>query len=87
MNVWQKIKDFVIGVWNKTKAFFQKIKNPLKYAGLVLLTGMYLFSIIDGVVRCFHGEIFNGIVQTAFLLVLIPGYAILFNIVIHDATR
>lgn len=49
------------------KEFFEKIwkaiKNPVCIAAVILLVALFLFCTIDGIIRCFHKEIFYGIVQ------------------------
>lgn len=49
------------------KDFFKKlwaaIRKPVCYAAIILLAGLFLFCVIDSIIRCFHSQIFNGIVQ------------------------
>ena len=62
------MKDFFKKLWGILKA-------PLCYAGIVLIAGLFLFCVIDGIIRCFHSQIFNGIVQ---LLMCAAAFPLLF---------
>lgn len=57
---------------NWLKKIWEIIRVPVRWAVVVLITGLYLFSVIDAIVRCFHGEIFNGIVQ--FVICVAAGF-------------
>lgn len=54
--VFSNMKNWLKKIWNN-------IKVPVKWAAVVIVAGLFLFCVIDGIVRCFHSQIFNGIVQ------------------------
>lgn len=54
------------------KKLWDKIKVPVKWAAVVIVAGLFLFCVIDGIIRCFHSQIFNGIVQVLWTLAAIP---------------
>ena len=54
------------------KKLWAKIKKPVCYAGIVLVAGLFLFCVIDGIIRCFHSQIFNGIVQVLMCAAAFP---------------
>lgn len=75
-NFFKKIVEFFKSVGAKIGSFFSKVasavKAPLCYSSIVMLIGLWLFSLIDAVLRCFHHEIFYGLVQGCFIIGWIP---------------
>lgn len=56
--------------WLET--LWAKIKKPIKWIALIALAALYVFSIIDALVRCFQGRIFAGIVQIYVCIAAFP---------------
>ena len=54
------------------KKLWDKIKVPVKWAAVVIVAGLFLFCVIDGIIRCFHSQIFNGIVQVLMCVAAFP---------------
>lgn len=54
------------------KKLWDKIKVPVKGAAVVIVAGLFLFCVIDGIIRCFHAQIFNGIVQVLMCAAAFP---------------
>ena len=59
------MKDFFKKLW-------AKIKKPVCYAAIILIAGLFLFCVIDGIIRCCHSQIFNGIVQVLMCAAAFP---------------
>jgi TRAP-type mannitol/chloroaromatic compound transport system permease small subunit len=74
------MKDFFKKVW-------AAIKAPMCYAAIVLILGLCFFSAIDAIVRCFHQQVFNGIVQFGWMLAVIPIAAVGIATLVNEAKR
>ena len=54
------------------KKLWAKIKKPVCYAAIILLAGLFLFCVIDSIIRCCHQQVFYGIVQLGWMLAAAP---------------
>ena len=54
------------------KKLWAKIKKPVCYAAIILLAGLFLFCVIDSIIRCCHQQVFYGIVQVLMCAAALP---------------
>lgn len=59
---------------NWLKKIWDKIKVPMKWTAVIIVSGLFLFCVIDGVIRCFHSQVFNGIVQVLMCAAAFPQF-------------
>ena len=71
------------------KDFFKKlwaaIRKPVCYAAIILIVGLFLFCVIDAIVRCCHQQVFYGIVQLGWMLAAAPVAVITISMLWNDA--
>jgi hypothetical protein len=73
------------------KKFFEKIwaaiRKPLHYAAVALIALAFGFSVVDSIIRCFHAQILNGVLQFLVCLVAAPVLYLLCRALIIDAPK